>query len=378
MRFDPVIHTKDFLLSHSSQALKFAKEDADFAKSPLASDVSVLHIKDKNGQPLAHCLAQSHSEWLQSDALKDKAIMQISDSAGITLAHRLARHQPEWANSALAQDKTILQLSDSNGWSVAHTLAFNQPEWAKSDAANDKNILQMKNSSGWTVAHQLATSQPVWIASVAANTKEILLLMNKYGWSVAHEMIKHQACQANDLLFSKDILTLKYENKLLAEDFVERHIQCPGVSLDGMVMKLITQGAAYRHSRPIPIAVGKSLLAQAQALIEDCLEPQMAFKYAQALYSTVFHAVEITKLKLEQDQVEPWQDLLQNSEQIVIDNLRATPSFWEVEHFVDIFCEPAGVLIDRLKSEQNFKALSTINQSDNDSADQLTAKSGLY
>jgi hypothetical protein len=318
MKFDPAIHTKEFLLNNLSLLGVLGEISEEFAKSALCEDYELLSS-------------------IPPTAFPDRC---ISPLAGL-----LARYQGSWLQSV---------------------------------AANNFDILKLQDSEGWTVAHLLASYHADWIHSEAAKTIAILKLKNIDGRSVAYELIHRASCVSHAPLFTKEILTLVWNNKLLAESIAEKQAQSHGLTVATMAVKLISQGAAYKHSRIMTIADGQTILNEAKQLIEDCLEPEVALKHAQALYSTCFHNVEKIKLLPSQKGLDKWQAILNKAEAIMRDVIQKHPSLEYSTTKIDIFCEPSADLVSRLKAETILNNLVTHELNQADINDDLTINNGLY
>jgi hypothetical protein len=399
MQFEPLVHTKEFLLGNAKTALELAEQSPEFALSSLVNDFDLLSLADKGGVTVAHYLAQHQPEWLQSDASKAHEILRIANDDGFTVAHELAKHQPEWLLSEASSSPEILRLASDYGYTVAHRLAQHQPEWLQSDASKATEILRLANDIGVTVAHYLAQHQPEWLLSEASNSPEILLLASIRGFTVAHYLAQYQpnwllsdASKSTEILrlaskaggvtvafeilihqseginhqplMQKQILTLDCYGRLLAEKFTEKYGDTHGLDTSTMAMKLIEQGAAYKHSQPLSLKIGNSLLKKCRILIEDSLDVQISLKQLMATYSTFHHNFAKITSTQEQKSLQKWQDILLKSETLLCQHLNTYPELYDIEHTVDIFCEPADVLLKKIQSERILgQKLSAIQDS---------------
>jgi hypothetical protein len=266
----------------------------------------------------------------------------------------LAGQSSEFALSSLVNDFDLLSLADKDGATVAHYLAQHQPEWLRSEASNSPEILRLANEYGNTVAHILAIYQPEWLRSEASNSPEVLRLADKYGWTVAFKILIHQSESVyHQPLMKKQILTLEdCFNCLLAETFTQNYGDTHGLDTSTMAMKLIEQGAAYKHSKPMVLKVGETLLNHCKVLIEDNLDAQISLNQLMATYSTFHHNVAKIISTKEQRSLQQWQDILLKSETLLCQHLNAYPDLCDVEYTVDIFCEPADVLLKKIQSER--------------------------
>jgi hypothetical protein len=333
MKFDPEVHTKEFLLSNIDVALELAKNSAEFSVSPLSQECEVLRLANNRGWTVAHQLACYQTNWLTSDITKDFDVLRLNNEDGWTVAHYLAQYQPNWLASDASKDFHVLQLSAKNGWTVAHYLAQCQPKWLTSDASKDFDVLRLSVINGWTVAHALALHQP--------------------------------NCIHHEPLFHKQTLTLSFKGELLAEFISGRFGLYEGLDTATMAMKLIEQGAAYQHSTPMTIKVGGTLIKQGVLLLHDCYEPIIGFKQLQALYSTCAHNVAKIKRTDEHKSLEKWNGILGKSEKLLRQHLTAHPELFDIEHTIDIFCEPGNDLLRRIMAERTINTtLSDVFQTE--------------
>jgi hypothetical protein len=316
MQFVPAIHTKEFLRRNTRVALNLAKNSSEFAKSDLANDFTILNLRDDDG-------------W------------------GWSVAHALAEHQPEWINTEAANNLDVLQLKTCSDLSVAHWLATHQPKWVNSEAAKTTSILMLRDFIGESVAHELAKNQSEWIHSEHVMDKNILLLINNHGQSVA-------------------------------EYICEKHSESHGITTEVMIMRLISQGAAYKHLKPLDITVGESVLMQAKQLIEDCLEPTIALKFAVAFYSTCFYSVEKIKSTPNSTHLAEWQNILLSAENAMIDIAQSNSYVFDAEIQADILCEPGVEALNRFKAQKFLNGINAAVISLNESGNELPPKSGLY
>jgi hypothetical protein len=333
MQFDPVTHTKEFLLANIVVAIAFAESSSAFAAHPLAQDFEVLSSADSSGDSIAYFLAIYQSEWIHSEAVKSPEILKLTDKNEITVAHWLAMFQSDWVHSDAAKSFEILKLADNEGITVALNLAWHQPEWIHSEAAKSFEILKLADNDGITVAH-------------------VLVDRNKHS-------IHHQP------LMQKEILTLNHKGKILAEFIAEKY-KSDGFDLPVMAMKLIEQGAAYKHSKTIEHHIGESLLYECKLLLEDSHEPLIAFKQLQAAYSTFAHNVAKIISTQEQESLQEWKGLLLQSESLIRQHLNENPELYDIEHTADIFCEPGDDLLKKLQSERVLASdLTSLNRLNN-------------
>lgn len=159
MEFEPLKHTKEFLLTNPEILFKLAESSESFALSHLASDFEILSYCDLpslssiGDKSVAHVLAKHQEIWLENSAVKNKNVLKIADSQGRTVAHELAKFQKSWHTHELAFDKEILSLCEENGEDaylegrVSTTLAKSQSDWIKSLNLDHKEILLAPSGS---------------------------------------------------------------------------------------------------------------------------------------------------------------------------------------------------------------------------------------
>jgi hypothetical protein len=229
------------------------------------------------------------------------------------------------------------------------------------------------------IALNIARKDPEFITSHLANDFDVLKLANEFGWSVAHTLFSHQpewghSEAAND----KRVLTIEKRGQILAEHISKSTGALKLYTTVQMAVKLISQGAAYKHSKTLDASVGRSIFEKCEALIKESIEPPIALKQAIALYSTCFHCAEHVKSTEYKLLNKSWNELLENSKSCILEILTNYPALWDIDHNVDIFCEPADALLKHLKAEITLTDLVIVEISSSESDDEFTAKSGLY
>jgi hypothetical protein len=412
MAFAPEVHTKQYLLSNANVALELAMNSPEFAVSSLANDIELLVMTIKNRGTLAHVLAQYQSQWVSLDAAKSHDILRLRDKFGTTVAHLLAWHQPEWVFtnecmdyeilklrnnfgatiahhlaafqkewllSAASKDPEILRLKTFDGTTVAHNLAAYQSKWITSEEAKNLDILKLQHDDGWAVAHTLAEHQPGWIFSDEAKNLDLLKLMTKSGRSVAYDLVEHnEACLKHEPIFHKSILTLEYENRILAEAISTYYGTKFGISIPSIAMKLIVQGAAYKHSKPMSFELGEELFDQAKEIIDDTTEPLVKLKQLQAIHSTFYHQLEKMKSLSNTESIDKWESILLRAESLLENHLNAHTQLFDIEHAVDIFCEPGDDFVKRLASERALKNVLSLPTEPEAPIQEMRSNAGLY
>jgi hypothetical protein len=129
-------------------------------------------------------------------------------------------------------------------------------------------------------------------------------------------------------------------------------------------MKLITQGAAYKQSEPLNTKIGNSLIIQVKELVNDCVEPMVCLKQLQGLYATCAHNMQKIEKLGQQNQFDEWQQILNEAESMLRDHIGKHPILLDIEHSIDIFCEPADDVLKKIIAERVLtQELSKLNES---------------
>jgi hypothetical protein len=363
MEFNPVTHTKDRIIANIDILLELVKSK-DFALSEMSQDKDLLKVAlIRDGQTLAHRLAAFQPEWVKTSASQDVDVLRISMDSGLTVAHALAGSRSEWATSNAAEDFTILKLKDSSGISVAHTLAQFQSNWLNSKSSKNIEILSLKDNSGTTVAHKFADYEPKWLTSNEAKNLEVLMYQNDFGETVAGKAVAHPECLLNECIFNKKILSIYENKKLLAETIFEKYGKKNGWDLTFIIMKMISQGAAYKHSKPVSDKTLKGIIKNTKELISDCCDPLISLRYAQALYSTCYHCIKNSGLDAQY--FSEFDKCLEASAEMIRQLLSKHPELVNSEIGIDIYCEPSDLLLKRIIAENTF-SMGNDNFSKND------------
>lgn len=328
MRFNPRIHTKEFLLQNNDELSKLCESSAAFAKSNLAFDKDIL-----------------------------KTI--VESKSGKTTAHLLAIHQPEWDVSKLKSALEIFKLQESSLMSVAHWLSLKKnPYWTTFDANQDPDILQITNEHGVCVALSVARNIPQWMDTEASKNIELLSIQPHHHKSVALGLLDHDRSFYHEILRHKRILTLTCDGKLFAESFVEKHKQMHGVDTASIAMMLISQGAAYKHSKLLQTKTGEEIIHLTSELISESTEPAVSLKYAIAVYSTINHAIEMVAKTSQSRGLGKWQNLLNTTGTLITELFIANPCLEQLPISADIYCEAGEAFVKRFLSIRNFENLN--------------------
>lgn len=390
--------------NHTTVAHILAKAQPNWVESNAANDLNVLKMTDKSNVSVAHILSASQPNWINTIPASNYEILSLKDNYGATVAHSLAKYQRDWMYTSKASDLNVLFLKDFRGSTVAHCLAAFNPNWASSTEAQNFRVLSETDINNFSVAHMLATHQLSWLSTEAARSKLILNLSDKNGTSVAHTAIETYISKLSDpknnfelkyaedwflnnvindvdllklqtnsglplayrlikeefflkfpVLLSKDILCLSRwkSSKILAEVLIDEHSTKHGFTFENVVVDLIKQGAAYRHSSAPDYSVFSNIFEKVKILIDDSLNVLVAFKYAQALYSSVYHASQL----VDSSRTHDWQQLLGRCEVILRDFLNNEVVASSNEETTEYHCEPSHKLICKIKAETNLKAI---------------------
>jgi hypothetical protein len=381
MQFNPLIHTKEFLLEDEFALAELARNSANFAQSDLANDEEILkeQVDPLYDYTVAHLLAINVKEWALQKGAANFKILSLVDTNGLTVAHHLAMHQPEWIHTGSARQKNILNIRGSLGYTVAHTLATNQKEWTMMEIAQDYEVLTLRSDNNTTVAALIAKTNPKWMQSEASHDVDLLTLSCDSNISVAHGLLQHPECMHHEPMFKKQVLTLfrsatpesKIEKriKLIAEELVDKFGKDSGINYSDMALRLISMGAAYVHSKPLSSKELKSITSQSLALISDCSEPEVAYKYALAFYSTLKNLYATAEILNFKSKCSEYQKEILIAERVLLDLINKNPYLLDKAHD-GIFCRPGEIFITHLIAERTFKAVTAPSQTDLDDLQQ--------
>jgi hypothetical protein len=336
MDFNPDIHTKEFLLANTEIAFNLANYDPAFAEHPLAQDLDILSICQRDKLTVAHELATRSVVWARSEAAQNINVLTLCKTDGTSVAHFLAAYQLDWANTAAAQSLEVLSIAQRNGYTVAHRLALKQG-WLETEAAKRIDVLKLAKLNGVSVVHQIAENNPLHIIN-SPNFKKLMVLEDNAGCSVAQYMI----------------------------------ISGKNINAVDTLLRMIAVGAAYKGINDIQVANNvdfsvKSLNAfvkQAKELIDDEPNILMKTKLAVATYSTLINLnakfgenrnvcmdlIEKTKLKFEKE--------------LKLTVITNSHLFDDMAVWQDSNCEPAIELITKFVAEKNLKNIPNIGIDD--------------
>jgi hypothetical protein len=377
MQFEPSKHTKEYLQNNLVDLGKLADYSREFAESPLSQDYDILSCISAFGFPnsVAHRLASIHKSWGLSQAAQNHKVLSIVDQSGMTTAHRLAKNNSKWLHTDAAKDYAILKLEDSSGITVAHTLAQHQKEWLNSDAVRDFEILSLGPVNGYKVAHMLAVNQPEWILSDEVKDFRVLTLEGMTKATVSQYLTSNKLILNMEHLLNKQVLSIEDWLSVSNAEYIVREADEGKINTVTMIMKMISQGAAYKHSKELVPSVGESVLDETQELMDECDDPSVNLKYALAAYSTCKHSLsrEIACQNAlgvkEKNRLDIWEANSVRGEKLIKDLLSKYPHLEDVDHEADINCEPGDELIKRIQSQKTFSDLGLEgNENDHDAS----------
>lgn len=266
------------------------------------------------------------------------------------------------------------------------SLCLNSSGFALSALAQDDELLRIiLNNFGDTVAHTLAANQREWLSTGKASNLEILQLRNNLDHTVAHQAVNHPECLKLDAIFSKPILTIHLKeyleetnelivDEILAERIAKKYCMSHGFDESVMILKLIEQGAAYKHSKPLSIEIGNKVMARVGELLAEIIEPSIKLKVCLALYSTGHHALLRCKESPTKGSLADWMRFLEQSEQVIHQQISMNQNLLDEEYVADFFCQHGDDLWKKLQSQKNFMSLSDIELTPQEFDDTPTTK----
>jgi hypothetical protein len=238
---------------------------------------------------------------------------------------------------------------------VAFELTEKSSEFAGSGFLDDFEILQISNNHGFTVAHKLAELEKFILSSKAANDLSVLKLQDNTGWSVAHSIVeRYFDFDKIENIFHKEVLSLVYDGWTLAEYISDIYDDAMNLDVPTMAIKLIGQGAAYKHSKPIDVETGNILVQNFDTILEES-DPLIRLKQIQAFYSTCIHNLAQMMSTPDRISIDKWKEVVSNAEIMFHQHLNANPELLDIEHSVDFYCEPGDDFLKKRKAELIFK-----------------------
>lgn len=234
-----------------------------------------------------------------------------------------------------------------------------------------KFLTTVINQNGDTVAHVLASNQPEWLSTPAASNLDIMSIKNKFGVAVIRNVIEHQHCLSLDYLFNKDILSIRRLEYLeetndliisesIAEAVASKYGRSHGVDLPFVIVKLITQGAAYFQFGFLSPEVGESVLLRVNEQIFREHNQKRKMAMAIAMHSTCCHALnkysQVSSINQEMSQLhrERWSEILREAEHLVSYACSLDTKILENDLIIDFNCEPSESIWRKMQAEYNF------------------------
>jgi hypothetical protein len=175
MLFEPLLHTKEFLISNPDILHKLASGSIEFAKSSLAQDHELLLQKHKYGGVVAHIM--HNSEWMTTPASQDMKILSIVSNDGWTVAHGLTS-EVEWLNTPAARDMSVLTLMGKKGYTVAHMMDFTYI----SELSNSKEVMMISTDELGSVAQSFIDQWPL------ENSEKVICHLVERGAAYDHKI----------------------------------------------------------------------------------------------------------------------------------------------------------------------------------------------
>lgn len=241
MKFDPNIHTVDFLLQNDDVILELIHNCEDFGLSQVSSDKRLLsHVIDavdayelgfefnsaSEWLTVAHLMAEHQKSWVNNPVIEDMEILSLKDENDYTVAHELATSRPLWFKKRAAKDLDVLSWTDSlKDESVAFLLAENNSQWVDSLTIDDMDIMllpinrQNQNAEGSTIAGHLASKSPSTLPKCFLENIDFLCIKDTHFINISYVLVGHiLACKSKDFIEhpiskNKDVLSLRNSKK---------------------------------------------------------------------------------------------------------------------------------------------------------------------
>lgn len=325
MIFDKDLHTKQYLLDNLNDLYELASSSKEFAQSALASDFDLLSLRVEEPPSsfsyctIAHILAAKNSGWSLNDATQNMEVLKLRrDRDQACVAHLLAIHQNKWCTSEITQNIDLLTLRDKDGRLVAHELA----------------------EDGF---HE-------WGSTPASLSKQILLLSDEHGNSVIEILAGYNESWAKKIIGNKELLTIPLRHKSLVEYMCLDRQLFPFIESIAETAELVIKfGVAYQHSELIKPNEAKEIIEKTELITLDNFEPEVSLKQWLAAYSTLSHA-KANIPREDSNTIQAYEQLISEVEQSIVQLFEGNPLFYEMEHSIDIGCDPGAELIGKLKS----------------------------
>jgi hypothetical protein len=223
--FDPLVHTKEYLLLHPEIAEILCVNCDQFATSELASDLDFLTIQSQKysyTDPFdeeiklnyGQLLAKHNKSWLSNPTSQNLETLMLKDTSGRSIAQELAETYQDWFISALDGHLDWLKIHDGSNETVGFMLAKSNPDFLKY-VLNDQSkfdALMVHQSFGYhkTLAQYVVDERPELLTIEVLKNQNFLLLpavshiQSNSGVSKNHHLLVHEiAAKFPDWIFSK-------------------------------------------------------------------------------------------------------------------------------------------------------------------------------
>jgi hypothetical protein len=229
MKFNPDLHTLEFLINNEDVLLELCFHCDEFALSSVAGnhrllneiiyseDASDFGYELENGAEwtrVAHLLARNKS-WINNPASEDVAVLSLRDDFGNTVAHELAEHNALWYQKRAAKNLEVLSWTDDvHDASVAFILAEFSSAWKKSLMPENIDILSMsihqnnQKSNCSTIAGHIANISPQDIHPSLLFDEAFLTIEDTFnqGASSSHTLIAHILAERYEPFYTSDFI----------------------------------------------------------------------------------------------------------------------------------------------------------------------------
>jgi hypothetical protein len=241
MKFDPELHTVNYLIKNEHVILKLCQDCQEFGLSDVASDKALLsHViqsvdaseygfefnSASEWLTVAHLMAEHQRSWLDNPACDDKEILGLRDDNDYTVAHELATSRPLWFKKAATKDLEVLSWTDSlKDESVGYLLAEHNSQWVNSLTISDMDIMLLpiksnnQDAQGSTIAGHLASKSPSEIPLCFLNNVDFLCIKDTHIINMNYRLVGHILAEKSKKFIelpiakTKDVLSLRNSKK---------------------------------------------------------------------------------------------------------------------------------------------------------------------
>lgn len=275
MRFEPEIHTKEYLKKDTGTLYALSKNSPEFAKSSLACDLELLSIEISEHDAdqyveitrIAHVLAEHNIAWLENKAVENYDVLELRDCLGRTVAHELASYQITWATHPTTKSIEILSLvSEFADETVAASLVQHNPEWVSTLTLEDMEIFLLRTGANdsETIAEACVNTHPTMISSEVLNSMDFLCIpVTRFGFdshgqhSRSREFLAHTIAAKiprwvdSDAAKNLDVLMLNSSGRVSVAHTLLEHqpkwSQSKEASMDKVLRQTDSNGMAVAH-----------------------------------------------------------------------------------------------------------------------------------